>query len=191
MEPIDGTSPDLRARSVKVQEVNGVPWTLSCLSRGRGDEVVVDLAGDVALEAADDLALREPFGFPSRGVGAGTRTEAEARDRGEVEGAIGLPVATAIEPVALRHAGTRGERRHAAEHREAGLAAQPLRVVTSGDEQLAGDLDADPDLVEQLRVELADELLDRLVQIRDLVVELDDPTSDALERDPGRYHGIV
>jgi hypothetical protein len=59
-------------------------------------------------------------------------------------------------------------------------------VVAGGDEELPGDLDADPDRIEQLGVELAHELLDRLVEVRDLVVELDDPPGDALERDPGR-----
>lgn len=147
---------------------------------------MVDLAGDVALEAADDLALGGSFGFASSGVGACAWAEAEAADRGEVEGAVGLSLAAAVEPVALRHAGARGERRDAAEHREAGLAAQPLGVVAGGDEQLAGDLDADPDLLEQSGVELTDELLDRLVQVCDLVVELDDPAGDALEREPGR-----
>src|SRR3954447_23828514 len=61
-DPIEGSSPDFRARSVNVQAVNWLPWTLSCLSSADvGGELVVDLAGDVALEAADDLALGEAF----------------------------------------------------------------------------------------------------------------------------------
>ena len=41
-------------------------------------EVVVDLAGDVTLQAADDLRLGFPFGGAAPGVGAGARVRAQA-----------------------------------------------------------------------------------------------------------------
>ena len=52
------------------------------------DEGVVDLAGDVALEAADDLGLAEPFGGASAGVGAGGFVVLESDDRGRAGTAL-------------------------------------------------------------------------------------------------------
>ena len=65
-----------------------------------GAEGVVDLAGDVAFEAADDFALGFPFaGSPGRVV-AGARAAAQPADCDEVERAVGLAIAAVVEPVA-------------------------------------------------------------------------------------------
>ena len=74
-----------------------------------------------ALEAADDLAFRESFGAALGGIGAGARAETQPGDGGEVEGTVGVAVAAAIEPVALRLAARGGQWGGAAEHGEAGL----------------------------------------------------------------------
>src|SRR4029450_6454274 len=49
----------------------------------------VDLSGDVALEAADDLAFAEAFGGASLDVGAGGLVVADADDGDDVEGGGG------------------------------------------------------------------------------------------------------
>jgi hypothetical protein len=61
---------------------------------------VVDLAGDEALEAADDLAFAEASGGAAMHVVAGGLVAAHPKDSGDVDGAAGGPVAAAAEPVA-------------------------------------------------------------------------------------------
>jgi hypothetical protein len=68
--------------------------------------------------------------------------------------------------------------RDSAEHRKAGVAAHPLAVVASGDEQLAGNLDANADPFEQLRVESSHDGLDQLIEHGDLIAEFEDAPSD-------------
>src|SRR5580693_8072395 len=65
-----------------------------------GLEGVVDLAGDVALEAAHDLALGFAFGGAALDVGAGALAVAQAADGDEVKRSVGLAVAAVVEAVA-------------------------------------------------------------------------------------------
>src|ERR1700751_939986 len=76
---------------------------LLCLSSGCGEggrvgfwawEIGVDFAGDVALQAADDLAFVEAFVGPSFDVGAGGFVVTHADDGDDVERAVGLSVST-------------------------------------------------------------------------------------------------
>src|SRR3954453_9520078 len=70
-------------------------------------ESSIDLAGEVALEAADDLALGQALGGAAGGGGGGAGGDvvdgrlvpAHANDAGAVEGGVGLPVTAAVEPV--------------------------------------------------------------------------------------------
>src|SRR5438093_7458260 len=105
-----------------------------------GAERLVDLAGDVALEAADDLAAVEAFGFASLGVGAGAGVVAEAADGDHVECAVGLAVAAVVEAVAAGAAAAGLDRGGGAELGEGRFAAEALDVLAGGDEQLAGAL---------------------------------------------------
>src|SRR3954454_8240439 len=66
-----------------------------------GDECVVDLARDVALEAADDLGLGLAFGGAPRGVGARAFAAAQAADRDHVQRAVGVAAAAVVEAVAV------------------------------------------------------------------------------------------
>ena len=75
-----------------------VPGAL-VLAAGRA-EVGVDLAGDVTLQAADDLRFGFPFGGAAFGVGAGGRVRAQAGEHDPPEGMVGLPVTAGVEPVA-------------------------------------------------------------------------------------------
>ena len=62
-----------------------------------GAEGAVDLAGGVALEAADDLRLGPAFGEASLHVGAGAFAVAEPTDDDHVQRTVGLTVSTAVE----------------------------------------------------------------------------------------------
>jgi hypothetical protein len=73
----DGRRIDSRpAGSRQPNRGSGRPRSLA-LAAGRA-EVGVDLAGDVTLQAADDLRLGFPFGRAALGVGAGGRVRAQA-----------------------------------------------------------------------------------------------------------------
>src|SRR5262245_31776663 len=69
-------------------------------SAGAWAQVGVDLAGDVPLEAADDLLLGQAFFGAPVDVGAGGRVGAHPGDDDPVEGVVGLAVAAGVEPVA-------------------------------------------------------------------------------------------
>ena len=68
-------------------------------------EGVEDDAGELAFEAADRFAAALAFALLAFEVGACWRVHAALRDRDAVEGAVELPVAAAVEPVALVFAG--------------------------------------------------------------------------------------
>src|ERR671919_758087 len=76
--------------------------TLLCLSRstcwchGSG-EVPVELAGDVALDAAANLPWGLSLGGASLDVGAGAGTAADPGQRDGVDGAVQCPVTAAVE----------------------------------------------------------------------------------------------
>jgi hypothetical protein len=111
---------------------------LSDLWRGFGDgcagQVVVDLSGDVALEAADDLAFAESLGGAAFDVVAGGLVVAYADDGDDVEGAVGGSVAAAAESVTTAGASAAGGLgRDSTELGECGLALDALGVVADGD----------------------------------------------------------
>src|SRR6266498_4636484 len=91
-----------------------------------GTEGVVELAGDVALEAADDLGFGQALGGATVGVGAGASAVAEAADGDQVECAVGVAVAAAVEPVSARASGGGGDRAGAAEAGEGAVVGEPL-----------------------------------------------------------------
>ena len=124
-------------------------------SCGRG-QVGVDLPGDVALEAADDLAFAEAFGGASFDVVAGGLVVAHPDDGDDVEGAVRGPVSAAAEAVtAGGSAAAGGLRGDAAELGEGCLVADAFGVVAGGDQELAGDLDADAVRARGARARLA------------------------------------
>jgi hypothetical protein len=61
------------------------------------DDGVVDLAGDVALEAADDLFFGLAFGGAPGHVVLGALVPREAVQHDEIQGAVGLAVTAAVE----------------------------------------------------------------------------------------------
>src|SRR5689334_16687212 len=89
------------------------------------------LAGDVPLQAADDLLRQALLGAPLD-VGAGGRVSAHPSDHDAPQCVVDLTVPAAAVPVPAglpRGGGDRGDRAHV---RPGGLAPQPLRAVTRG-----------------------------------------------------------
>src|SRR3954449_1691133 len=80
-------------------------------------EGVVGLAGDVALEAADDLLLGLALGNPALRVGARALAVTQAADGDHVQRAVGVAVAAVVETVAVAAAG--GDRDRLAPQRAA------------------------------------------------------------------------
>ena len=69
-----------------------------------GSEVPMDLADDVALEAANDFFLGESFGEPSGHVRLGLGAVAEPNDDDQVQRSVGLAVPAVVEAMAVRSA---------------------------------------------------------------------------------------
>src|SRR3954454_25347533 len=99
-----------------------------------GAERVEELAGDVALEAADDLGLGLAFGGAALGVGAGAVAVAQPADGDHVQRAVGVAVAAVTEAMAVGAAGGDGDWAGAAERGEGGLVAQAFDVLPGADE---------------------------------------------------------
>jgi len=88
-----------------VRPIVPAPQVLETIGWGRwrlvaglqvADEGVVRLAGDVALEAADDLGLGLAFGGAALGVGAGALAVAQPADGDHVQRAVGVAVAAVV-----------------------------------------------------------------------------------------------
>src|SRR6266536_909552 len=106
------------------------------MSSGWGEGVVAclvecceHLPGDVAFEAADDLLFGLALLEPPCHVVLGGLMPAQPDQDDPVQRGVGLAVAAAVEAVAGGLARGRLDRRGAAQHREAGVAAQPVGVV--------------------------------------------------------------
>ena len=110
----------------------------------RAYEVVVDLTGDVTLQAAHDVELGQALVGPPRDIGPGRRVTAHADQGDAPQGMVGSAVAAAVEAVAVGAARGGGDRGGATQVCEGRLRAEPLGVVTGGDQQLAGGVDATP-----------------------------------------------
>src|SRR4029453_7143468 len=74
-----------------------------------GDQGVVDLAGQIALDAAHDLGFGQAFLAPSVDIGAGTGTKPHPDPDGQVQGPVGVAVPAAVQPVAVGLAGAGGD----------------------------------------------------------------------------------
>ena len=131
--PLPGTSPG-------ALEGTRTPnlLTLLCLSRAHGrihrpGELSVELAGDVALEAAADFRWGLSLGGAPGDVGAGAGAAAHPDQRDGVDGAVQRPVAAAVEPVPDGLAAAGRERAGAAQRGEGGFAAAAAGVGEADD----------------------------------------------------------
>src|SRR5665647_968288 len=109
----------------------------------------VDLAGDVAFEAAHDLAFALALAGAAVNVGPGRLVVAHADEDDAVECGVGLAVAAPVGPVAVCLARGGVDRGGAAEHREGGFGAESFGVVAGGDQERAGGVGADAERLEE------------------------------------------
>lgn len=93
------------------------------------DDVLVEVTGDVAFEAADGFAATLALGDAAVHVVACARIPAQSAENDRVERGVGLAVASAVQPAALGLARGSLNRTGAAQCGEGCLAAQPVRVV--------------------------------------------------------------
>src|SRR6266536_114697 len=108
-----------------------------------GAEGVVDFAGEVAFEAADDVAFGQSLSDAFLQVGLGAFAVGEADDDDAVQGGVGVAVTAAVEAVFVGAAAAGLDRGDTAEVGEGGFAVQPVGVVTGGGQQLGGGIGAD------------------------------------------------
>lgn len=66
-----------------------------------GLDGVIDLAGDVSLQAADDVLFGESFGGSAGEVGPGGGAPAHAHNSDHVQGVVGGPVTGGVEAMAV------------------------------------------------------------------------------------------
>ena len=60
-----------------------------------------DFAGDIPLEATDDLSLAHPFCSAALHVGPSSWVVAQSHDYDPIKGCVGPAVASAIEPISI------------------------------------------------------------------------------------------
>ena len=90
--------------------------------------MVVDLAGDVAFQTAQDVELGQALLGPPLHIGPGLRVAAHPDQGDPPQGVVGVAVAAAVQPVAVGAARGRRDRGGAAPVGEGGLDPQPLGV---------------------------------------------------------------
>src|SRR5690625_4075599 len=121
-----------------------MPLNLLCMSSrgcrcGSSVEMAVDLAGEVALERASDLAKGAPLGGALFDVGACVGVHAHPGDYGHVEGAVEASVATSIDSVAHGVPGRRGDWVDAGQAGERSFGADASGVRPRGESDGCGD----------------------------------------------------
>jgi hypothetical protein len=117
-----------------------------CERKWSGDGSV-DLAGDVALEAAGDLAGGEPFGGAARDVGDGALIAGASGHHDGPQRMVGGAVAATVETMTVGLARRRADRCDPAQVGERRLGVETLGVVAGGDQQPGSGVDADPDQI--------------------------------------------
>lgn len=148
-------------------------------------EAGVELACDVALEAADGFGFGFAFGAAALEVVAGGGVIGEAGDDDASEGAVGLSVTGPAESVSLLLAAGGVERCSSAEASEGTFVSDPVGVLARGDEERAGGVGADAEPVEQLGGGVGDQRCQDGVERQHFLVECVDPAGEALEREAG------
>jgi hypothetical protein len=107
-----------------------------------------------------------------------------------VEGAVGLPVASPVQPVPVGLPRRRRDGADAAEGGEAGLAGQPVGIAAGGDQQRGGDLGADAVLVQEHSGRLGGDRDDRVAQFLDLDAEVEPASGRRTQRQLAGLAGL-
>lgn len=150
---------------------------------------MINLSGDVALQTADDLELREdpPWCGAQHRPGFGSAVP-EADDSDHVKSRIRLAITAPMEPMAHGLAGGCRNRVRAAQVGECGIRVEPLDVLPGRDEQLTGVPDPNPEQRDRLRCRPPDKPGEVLVELADLTIERDDATGDRTKSKFGGLH---
>ena len=99
-----------------------------------GHDALVGLASEETFEAPDDLTFSPAVRRTSYDVVYGWLVVPHADNDRPIEGGVGLAVTTPIETVPTRgHPGRGGDGTRAAELREGGFRANPVRVIAEDD----------------------------------------------------------
>ena len=136
---------------------------------------------------------RSPWSCPRRSsfdVVAGEWVVDHAVVGDEPERAVGLAVTAAVEAVSAGFPAGRFDGGGAAESGERGVVADPARVVAGDQQEAGGDLGADPGLLEEAWRGAGDELVERAVELGDLLVENLVASSERPQRRAGRADGV-
>src|SRR5665811_1625225 len=140
-------------------------------------QVAIDLTGDVALEDADDLALRSAFFQPSLDVGPGAWIVAHPHDHHCPESRVGLAVAPSVQPDPVHFARRGRDGSHPAEMGEGCLRTDPARVVPDGGEQCGRHVDADAEHLEERWCSRLDQVSEQTIEALFLLVQGEHPST--------------
>ena len=132
---------------MRCQAVRGPDPPLQIVSAS--DEVRVELAGDVALQRAHDLAGGSTVSETTRDVFAGAFITAHAGEHDPPQRMVCLAVPARVQAVAVNLPRRRGQRSNATEMSERGFVLQSVRVVARGDQQDRGGVGPDAVDLEQ------------------------------------------
>src|SRR5579862_9288769 len=151
-------------------------------------ELWVELAGDVALQDAHDLADRFALGDAARDVFAGAFVAAHAGEHDPPQGMVRLTVPARVESMPIDLSGRREQGCDAAEMRERRFALQPVRIVTDCDQQDGGGAGADAVDLEQARRAVSHERLELAVEPPAVGFEGERPPYQRRDREFRRVH---
>lgn len=142
----------------------------------------IDLAGDVALQDADDFALGAPLLHSALEIGFRVRVVGDPHHDDAPQCAVGLAVTATVETMSCDPARGRLDGRHAAEMGPGRLRPQPIGVVAGSDEQGGGRVRSDASQRQQLGRGGEEEGPDELVEAGDFDVEEPDSMGQARDR---------
>jgi hypothetical protein len=145
-------------------------------------EESVEVAGEVALEAAGCFAAALAFLDATVDVSDRWRVGSAAGDEDHVQRAVESAVAASVEAVTDCLSGRGGDRGAAGEACERGFASDPA-AVRPGDQDLRRRERTDTGLLEELRRQLARERLDLPCELALLIGQCLDATSESAQRE--------
>ena len=153
---------------------------------------LVDLAGEEAFEASNDLTRGPAVRRAASHVFDGRLVEPHADEHGSIEGGVGVSVTAPIEPMPAGGPPGRGrDRTGAAQLRERGFGANPVGVIAEEDQHLGRGAGADPEALTKRGRRLGREAHEVPVVRRDFLVEGDPAAGKCPEGVPGGGGGGV
>jgi hypothetical protein len=150
----------------------------------------VEFSGDVALEAAGDLAVGLAVFGAAFDVGAGGGVAVAADERDGPERVVGAAVAASVETVPLDLAAGCFDGAGAAEGGERSFGSDACGVVAGGDEELRCGLGPDTGASQESGCCLSEERSEVLVELGDLGAEVLPSAREVTQRSLGGLDGF-